>query len=164
MAILHVMIGAPGSGKSTFIRKHLTDNAVWISRDEIRFSMLSDKDDYFSKEKQVFKEFIKRINEALDKNFEVYADATHLNRMSRNKLLRAIKTKEELIIDAIWIKTSLKDCLKHNKNRMGTRSYVPETAIRDMYNKFQKPIFNEGFKTIYVIENGNIFIHVCTER
>lgn len=40
---------------------------LYISRDEIRYSMISDKDEYFSKEKEVFNEYVKQIDEALTK-------------------------------------------------------------------------------------------------
>ena len=54
------MVGAPGSGKSTFARKRFP-NARYISRDEIRFSVLKPDEDYFSKEKLTWKMFIDAI-------------------------------------------------------------------------------------------------------
>lgn len=62
---LHIVMGIPGSGKSTWIENHLYESSVRISRDEVRFSMVSEEEEYFSKEKAVFKEFIYRINECL---------------------------------------------------------------------------------------------------
>ena len=61
MPKLMVMVGIPGSGKSTFA-KHYSEDAnnmpiVWISRDEVRYSLISEKDEYFAKEKDVFKVF-----------------------------------------------------------------------------------------------------------
>lgn len=66
---LVLMCGAPGSGKTTIAKKLMCNNDLYISRDEIRYSMISDEDEYFSKEKEVFNEYIKQIDEALTKNY-----------------------------------------------------------------------------------------------
>ena len=151
---LYIVMGTPGSGKSTWIQNHLDEHIVWVSRDDVRFSMVAEDEEYFSKEKEVFKEFVKRINENLNNGLDVFADATHLNKASRNKILRAINTKVKPEIDVIWIKTSLDNCFSRNDNRLGTRSYVPKDVIRRMFYQIEKPEFEEGFETIYVVEDG----------
>ena len=58
--ILALMVGIPGSGKTTFAKKFCKYfHYTYISRDDIRFSKIEDKDDYFDKESLVFTEFIK---------------------------------------------------------------------------------------------------------
>lgn len=154
MNTLHMLMGTPGSGKSTWIQNHLDEHTVWISRDDVRFSMVAEDEEYFSKEKQVFKEFVRRIDNALENGYDVFADATHLNKASRNKLLRAVNPKLALNIDIIWIKTELAECIHRNDNRRGTRSFVPRSVIRRMFNQIEKPEFEEGFSTIYIVEDG----------
>ena len=46
------MVGIPGSGKSTWAKARCKNNphAAYISRDEIRFSLLKDEEEYFAKE------------------------------------------------------------------------------------------------------------------
>lgn len=116
--------------------------------------MVAENEEYFSKEKVVFREFIRRINEALDNGLDVFADATHLNKASRNKLLRAISPKTIPQVDVIWIKTPLNECLNRNDNRKGTRSFVPKSVVRRMFYQIEKPEFEEGFDTIYIVEDG----------
>ena len=155
MSKLYIMMGAPGSGKSTFIENHLNyDIHKWISRDMIRFSIVSENEEYFSKEKEVFKEYIRRINECLNRGWDVFADATHLNKASRNKLIRSLNLQSVSSIEVIWIKTPLEECLKRNKKREGTRAYVPETAIRNMHASIEAPEFEEGIDVIYIVEDG----------
>ena len=114
---LYLMVGCPGSGKSTYAKRYLT-NAVYISRDDIRFSLVKENEEYFSKEKEVFKVFVNKINNKLRDGCDVVADATHLNPSSRFKLLANLdlnKNKTEVI--AIFIQTPLDVCLRQNENR-----------------------------------------------
>ena len=60
MTTLVLMIGVPGSGKSTWIQNRLTEKDVWVSRDTIRYCLLEEDDDYFAKEDEVIKLFINK--------------------------------------------------------------------------------------------------------
>ena len=50
MKELVLMMGVPGSGKSTYAHNIIKTGDIYISRDEIRYSMLAEDDDYFAKE------------------------------------------------------------------------------------------------------------------
>ena len=140
---LYLMIGCPGSGKTTYAKRYLT-NAVYISRDEVRFSLVKENEEYFSKENEVFQNFIDKINEKLQNGFDVVADATHLNRKSRLKLLASLDlNKEKTEVIAIFMQTPLDICIKRNENRKGTRSYVPIAAIKRMYYSIVPPNLEE---------------------
>lgn len=139
----YIMVGCPGSGKSTYAKKHFP-KALYVSRDEIRFNLVKEDEEYFSKEDEVFTEFINTINLGLAAGHDVIADATHLNSKSRMKLLGSVdldKTKTEVI--AIVMQTPLEICIKRNELRKGTRSYVPINVIKNMYKFFKIPTLEE---------------------
>ena len=141
MANLYLMCGVPGSGKSYWCKKNIPEEAVYVSRDEVRFSMLEDGDEYFSKETEVFREFIRRIDEGLAGGRDVYADATHLTKGSRYKTYFNLKNKPNKVM-VIFIKVPLDIALARNENRSG-RAYVPENVIRDMFDSLTLPSSNE---------------------
>lgn len=155
---LWLMCGIPGSGKSTWIQKHLHTFSGYtkvVSRDAIRFSLLSEDDEYFAKENKVFKKFIAEIIDGLKNCENTIADATHLNSSSRGKLLRNLKEHlKDVEINAIVINTCLEVCLKRNNKRTG-RKRVPEAALRNMFNSFSIPTLEEGFDHIYIYTNKN---------
>ena len=140
MGKLILMSGVPGSGKSWWCKNklpELEENVLYVSRDEVRFSMLKDGEDYFSKEKEVFKEFIRQIDEGLAGGRTVCADATHLTKASRYKTWINLKNKPEQTM-VILIKVPLDIALARNENRSG-RAYVPENVIRDMFDSLTLP-------------------------
>ncbi len=150
MCKMYVMIGAPGCGKSYYIKQHLKDNEIVISRDAIRFNMLKDTDAYFSKEKQVYNEFIKQINAAIADDRDFYVDQTSLNRGARAKLFSHLERKPNKMI-AIYINAPLEKILYQNSLRTG-RALVPEDAVINMFNSIEKPTKAEGFDEIWEVE------------
>lgn len=141
---LWLMCGAPGSGKTWFAKNKLMKDYGWdyISRDEVRFSIIKDNEEYFSHETAVFNEFVEKIAIALDWGHDnVIADATHLNWGSRRKLLKALSKNcvlEDVDVIPVVIDAKLEDVFEHNKLRDG-RAQVPEETIRRMYNSISDP-------------------------
>ena len=150
MSKMYVVIGAPGCGKSTYIQNHLKENELVISRDKIRFGMLNDNDEYFSKEKEVYNEFIKQINAAIAADVTFYVDQTSLNAAARNKLFSRLKKKPDKVI-GIYFTTSLDTILQRNAQRTG-RALVPEDAVVNMFNSLTRPTLDEGFDEILEVE------------
>ena len=147
MANLCLMCGCPGSGKSTFIEKHFNQEDVSvISRDKIRFSLVSPNEEYFSHEDEVTKEFWKQINDTLAKGIHVVADQTSLTPKSRKWFLQHVTGYDKIII--IFIDENLETCLARNEKRKGTRAYVPRGNIRRMFIQLVEPSYKEGFNHI----------------
>lgn len=160
---LIIMVGVPGAGKDYHIMNHrffANLRANVVSRDAIRFGMLKDGDDYFKNEKRVFNEFVREIAAALDDGHNVVANATHIDEISRNKLIRAVDTRvlyKDYDIVFFVVEASYETVLKQNKRRVGIKC-VPEDAITRMYNKFSMPSYKEDARIngIYVLRNGKL--------
>lgn len=150
---LFIMCGIPGSGKTYFCKNKVKGKHIYVSRDEIRFALLNEDDDYFSKEKEVWKYFVAKIEAGLEKGEDVYADATHLNPASRAKLMNCFVDVGE--INAIYFDIPIEVIKKQNAQRSG-RAYVPEEQINSMAKNYQIPEYKEGFKHIWCVSrNGN---------
>lgn len=86
----------------------------------------------------------------------MYADATHLNKASREKVLNKIKILPESI-NVLYIKTPLELCIKRNEKRKG-RARVPKEVIKNMYNSIQEPSKEEKIDYLYIIEDNKKII------
>lgn len=146
MRYLYMMVGLPGSGKSTWIRDHIHDDDVIISRDTIRFCLVSEQEEYFSKEDKVFNLFIKQIQEAIDDvSWDIYVDATHLNEKARNKVLDRLDISDDVAIIPVYFDICPEVALKRNAQREG-RARVPDSVILNMYGSLTPPSFKEKHK------------------
>lgn len=153
---LIILVGIAGSGKSTWIQNHKNSfkgSVKIVSRDAIRFSLVKEDEEYFSKENEVYKQFISEIKDGLVNYDIVFADATHINELSRAKLLRALGDSiKDVKVIAVVIKPSLQVSLAQNAQRFG-RKLVPANQIKKMYYLFQKPTLEEGFDEIWTYKN-----------
>ena len=154
MTTLFVMVGIPGSGKS-----YIATNSPWlrttpyVSRDKIRYEFLDERErqlavegcaagdevQYFDCEDQVWECFVNRIVRHLELHDSCIADATHINRKSRKKLIDAVKARipiDEVVF--IVMDTPFCVCVERNNHRDG-RARVPMEAMESMYMNFQPP-------------------------
>jgi predicted kinase len=156
---VYLLAGIPGSGKSTWIKSQLTHGAEWISRDNVRFAILTDEDDYFAHEDDVFDTFINYINQTLNNDdiHTIYIDATHLNKRARDKVLRRVQKANIAELNCVCFDVPLETCYARNNLRVG-RSKVPQTAICNMYQSYRFPDkATENFDHIFIVnENGDI--------
>lgn len=163
MKELFLMMGAPGSGKSTWINRQLKEGDLYISRDQIRFNLLEPGEEYFAKEGHVFDAFVLSIVSGLKGNFNrVFADASHLNPPSRAKLLNRIKKEYDLkdtMVSVIWMKTPLKTCIERNNLREG-RANVPEETITSMWKSQVAPKAKEGINRCYIVNDEDKTINI----
>lgn len=153
------MVGIPGSGKTWYAKNKLMRGPEWryVSRDEVRFNLVSADEEYFSKEKEVFNQFVNTIKAAFkeDEVTNVIADATHLNEASRNKIRRIFSNNYNII--PVVVICDLDTAIERNNNREG-RARVPASIIRCMYRRFQDPDFdtNKYIGILHVFNNKNV--------
>ena len=150
--ILYLMCGLPGSGKSTLAKEVLKSNPdiIYVSRDEIRYTMIEDQEHYFDREGDVYREFCNQITRWLQEGKTVIADATHLTKNSRKKLLDHICEPSQ--IRCIYVNAPFEVCMERNSKRKGI-TRVPDKVMFRMKNSFQAPNKTEGFDLIYTVSN-----------
>lgn len=157
---LYLMSGMPCSGKSTYAKGYLiNEKTKYVSRDEIRFALLKEGDEYFSKENEVFNTFIDTIKNYLHEGYDVIADATHLHQWSRAKLLYSLaEDLKDTEVIAVFMRTPLNVCLERDKTRKGTKFYVPEKTLLDMAKSLRQPNFSECrrmINQIWIVDGEN---------
>lgn len=140
MSVLYMLIGIPGSGKSTWAKKMQEEQgAYWVSRDQIRFQYIKDDDDYFAYEDKVFDEFVSEIQNAIYDKFPIIiADATHLNVRARNKVLHRLSLRGTRL-EFVYFNVDLATALERNAQRSG-RARVPDSVIMNMQRSIQLPM------------------------
>lgn len=142
MPTLFIYCGIPGSGKS-YYAKNTQSDISYVSRDEIRFGIVAEDEEYFSKEHVVFKLFSTSIAKVLQNGNNVIADATHISKASRAKLIRAIDTyfsDYEIVFVVFDIPFDV--CCERNAARTG-RARVPDEVMRRFANGWEVPEMEE---------------------
>ena len=166
MPTVFMLIGLPGSGKSTYAKKlknkieNNNHKAVIISADEIRKEVFGDeaiqKNEQYDSS-HVFVIADNRIKLAMLEGKNIIFDATNINRKKRKAFLTNINKSHFLALkntnyvysyQAVLIATPYEKCLKNNLNR---RRVVPEEVIKRMMCNFEVPMKFEGWDRIEVV-------------
>lgn len=150
MSKLIMMVGISGSGKSTWVKNNKTDEMLWVSRDKIRFDKLKEGDDYFAYEDEVFEQFLEEISWGLEMDKIVIADATHLTKKGRARVLDKVRKFADEI-EAVVLDTDLETAFERNDRREG-RAWVKHGIIRRMFFSMEMPEKEEGFDKITIIK------------
>lgn len=154
MPNLFMLCGPSGIGKSHLAQTE--DLKPVVSRDAIRFSMLREKDEYFSKEELVRSVYVNTLAGLLANGVSVFADSTNLSPIKRQALMLDVYDEYESIVSADEAKTinfitidcvpeditSIDDmialCKERNANRTG-RAFVPDESIEKQCKAYVRP-------------------------
>lgn len=132
---LIVMVGLPGSGKSTYakelIKKGRAD--IILSSDAIREELTGDESNQTVNDK-VFKLLYQRMNDYLAEGKSVVVDATNTTLKSRLRIMsecRVLCSKEAIVVNPTVL-----ECYKRDSSRDRT---VGEQVINRFLSGFQCP-------------------------
>jgi predicted kinase len=147
-----VMIGAPGSGKSTFAKKLWQDNPnfKYLSSDALRAELGSGEEDQ-SVTPQVFSTLKRRLDHCLRRNESVIVDATSMNAKDRRDYINAAKQYNAKVIAYAFVCDKQTLLERNQKRGAGGGRNVPEFVIQRMLDKYQQPLSSEGFDEIIFI-------------
>ena len=150
MTKLTLLVGIPGSGKTTYANKHKDKNEVILSSDLIRKELFGSE---YSQENNelVFDTLYSRARENLINGTNVIIDATNINSYYRHATLKHF---EDLDIErvAIVFEVPKNVCVKRDSKRSRT---VGEKVIDKMISRYSRPTYEEGFDNIIYVEHTN---------
>ncbi len=142
--IVVLAIGLPGSGKSSWFKRH---NVVPLSSDMVRSLLFDDvreqrfQDLVFSNLRSMLKARL------IAKRPMNYVDATNLTPQERQHWIKLAKDYN-YEVHAVFFDVPLEVCLERHQRR---DRVVPEDIMRRMAAKFKAPSFAEGFAKITVV-------------
>ena len=140
-----MLVGLPGSGKSTYIKEHYLSYSIHSS-DAIREELSGDVNNQ-KINTQVFDILHKRVKEDLIHGKNVVYDATNINWKRRKAFLQELGNINCQKI-CIIIATPFEICCSRNLER---DRVVPNSVIERMYKSFDIPWYNEGWNDIKII-------------
>ena len=151
MVKLNVLIGIPGSGKTTFVKEFIKENnCVLVSTDQVR------KDNPNISEDRVWPTVYQNIGESLAAGKDVVFDATSITPKVRDRLKENIKAYcNEYELNGYYFPTYYKLCIDrvNKRNNIEGELFLPIEVVASYGNKVIPPTYNEGFNNAYCIFN-----------
>jgi len=135
-----VLVGLPGSGKSTYVEKH---EGV-LSSDEIRRVLCDDATDQ-TIHRQTFATLRRLLKIRLElKRPVTYIDATNLTPAERRPYVK-LAHDHGAVAEALFFDVSLEECQRRNHLR---HRVVPDVVIAKMSRRLVAPSEGEGFLSV----------------
>lgn len=130
MKTIIVTIGIPGSGKSTWAKQVIHENACFkrLNRDDIR--MMID-DGFDAKSDVIVNELQERILKHVILTNDVIIDNTHLNKKTINRYHKIAQELGDITIVETCFPTPPNECLRRNALRQGVQR-VPDNVMASM--------------------------------
>lgn len=164
---LVVLIGAAGSGKTTFARQHFYSSSI-ICPDEIRHELLGDMSNQSSGD-LVWSTVYRRIGERLARGLTTVVDSTGASTRVRNTFIDTAKMYNASLYGLVF-NEPLSVCITRIAQRNDTRRSVevPREVIRSQHARVQEFIQtrdnNEAWKSNRVIILPSYPKHTVTIR
>jgi predicted kinase len=138
-----VLVGLPGSGKSTWAQSR----AGVLSSDAIR-ALLADDPTNQTIHARVFRVLRNLLKHRLElKRPVTYIDATNLTPLERRPYIK-LADLYDAGIEAVYFDVPAEECIRRNRGR---ERIVPEDVILAMARKLVPPSAAEGFSRVSVI-------------
>jgi predicted kinase len=137
MLELIILVGLPGSGKSTYYRAHLAATHMHVSKDLMPNARR--RDDRQERE----------IESALGAGTSVVVDNTNPSVEVRAPLI-ALGRRHGARIVAVYFETDVRTAIMRNRQREG-KARVPDVAIFATRKKLVVPTLEEGFDEVRVV-------------
>ncbi|MDR0398167.1 MAG: ATP-binding protein [Candidatus Nomurabacteria bacterium] len=144
-------IGVPGSGKSTVLSELSEVTGIArISTDQIREELTGAEADQ-SKNKEVWEEIYRRVQDSLAIGESVIVDATHAEAFRRHDAVKMYRDMGAKTVLAVNFKVGLETAKERNKGR---QRIVPDHAIERMHKSLAKnpASTKEGFDEVIDID------------
>lgn len=148
---LILLVGIPGSGKTTYSKKYMEQNpnTIHLSSDAIRKELYGDEN-IQGNPGDVFSLMQKRAVEALNNGCDVLYDATNITRKDRASIINICPKFARIECHIIW--APIEVCIERDAKRDRT---VGKEVIDKMLKRFQAPFFDESIDVINVILPNN---------
>lgn len=154
MAKLYVLVGVPGSGKSTWYANNedLLGDTVYVSTDDFVEQEAARQGKTYN---DVFKDYMPTavklmagvVNQARALNMDIVWDQTSTTINSRKKKFNMLPNYEHI---AVVFKTPEKAELERRlASRLGKR--IPEAVMKTMIDGWEEPTKDEGFSDIWYV-------------
>ena len=153
MAKFTMIIGIPGSGKSTVAKKMTDQNTVYLSSDELRLKMFDDENEQ-GRNSELFGYMLSETKKALVNGKDVIYDATNINAKRRTGLLKQLP--KGAYKRAVMVMAPFHICVERNGSR---DRKVPEDKIKMFYETFTPAWYGEGWDEIEVIRNYDTVLY-----
>ena len=137
-----IFCGIQAAGKSSFYRERFFRTHVRISLDLLRTRH----------RERLF------LNTCLESGQRFVVDNTNPTRAERAVYIAAAKAKDFSVI-GYHFSSPLEDALRRNAAREGVER-VPDVALRATLAKFERPLFGEGFDSLYEVRLSPEGFHV----
>lgn len=141
-----LLVGLPGSGKSTYLERL---GVKGLSSDAVRELLADDETDQ-SIHREVFATLRYLLRRRLVLRRPVtYLDATHLTARERRPYVK-MGQLYGCAVEAIFFDVPLEVCRERNRGR---RRVVPEDVLERMAAKLAPPTIEEGFSAVAVVRD-----------